>query len=626
MKSSEGFPPPQTEIEKAEQEITPKSPEIEVAEISNKQLEQHTISAESHIEQQTAEILPEGEKRLESSSSSMNVSPETLDSTKQEFGLDAKLQEVQAEADQIGSEAKSEIASLAEKPQTEKVAEVKERTPEEIKEERRMGIVKEIEKEWEAKNGPMDRPLSQREIEKNKEMARLWGKEWDGRTTQLTEAASEYFFDHRGTGKNSVPSKADKILAERFPEYAQKIEQPTQTEQKKSEEKIPVEEVPKPAPKIESRPTGKLSEVFEKAGLESRVVKIENGGEFSEAIIFDKKEASPEKMARLYRGINHLDASVLEQIPYAMRTENGTGKPTTLENVRQEVDTLAKNPTYENLLAYVDKVRPNLSPDEARRFDGDLARIEEGILEGHSTRKELIFKQIEHGGGWGESGISPYISTSFDPYEAASYGNEGLMIMDVPLSQIEDFRADATEANIRGALDKKYITAILPRKRQGTKEKEELNQEVYQALQKVYENAPAALYEDEELRTEREKILAEEAELDKEQWKKDVEKVRQKRVGNLTRRFPEVKLNLENATEQDIDIYTRAKRGIFDFYKARLEKIGRNGRNIEDYEYQESDYSEQKKFDREKTNDVMLLKLKVLVERLEEREEERSRR
>ena len=627
MKSPEGLVPAKTEIEKAEQEIASKSPEIEVAEISNEDLDQHTISAESHIEQQAAEILPEGEKRLESSISSMNISPETLDSTKQEFGLDAKLQEVQAEANQIASEAKSEIASVAEKPQPEKVAEVKEKTPEEVKEERRMGIVKELKKEWETKNGPMDRPLSEREIEKNKEMARLWGKEWDGRTTQLTEAASEYFFDHRGMGKNSVPGRADKILAERYPEYAEKAEdEQKQNSPEKTQQSWPSSEAQKPTQKIENRPTGKLSEVFEKAGLESRVVKIENGGEFSEAIIFDKKEASPEKMARLYRGINHLDASVLEQIPYAMRTENGTGKPTTLENVRQEVDTLAKNPTYENLLAYTYKVRQHLSSDEARRFDEDFARIEDGILDGNSTRKELIFKQIEHGGGWGESGISPYISTSFDPYEAAGYGNEGLIIMDVPLSQIEDFRADATEANIKGALDKKYITAILPRKREGAKEKEQLNQEIYQALQKVYENAPANLYSDEELRAERERKLTEETQSDKEQWNKDVEVVRQKRVAKLTRRFPEVKLDLQSSLEQGADIYTKAKRDIFDFYKSRLEKIGRNGRNIEDYEYQEKEYGEQKKFDREKSNDIMLLKLKALVEQLEEKEEERNRR
>jgi|GEM_PF-1515839 len=118
MKSPEGLVPAKTEIEKTGQEIAPESPEIEVAEISSEQLEHHTISAESDIEQ-TAEILSEGEKRIESSASSMNVSPETLDSTKQEFGLDAKLQEVQAEADQIANGAKSEIETITEESQEE---------------------------------------------------------------------------------------------------------------------------------------------------------------------------------------------------------------------------------------------------------------------------------------------------------------------------------------------------------------------------------------------------------------------------------------------------------------------------------------------------------------------------
>lgn len=628
MKSPE-FSTPPVKIETKEKEIAPKSPEVEVAEISNEQLEQHAEVAEAHIDQQTAEILPESEKRIESSAQSVNMSAESLATARQEYGIDEQLQEIQNEANQIATEAKTEIAATTGESQPEKVAEVKEQTPEELREERRMAIVKELEKEWETTHGPMDRQLSQREIEKNKEMDKLWGREWDGRTTQMTDAASEFFFDHRGMGKNSVPSRAEKILAERFPEYAKKQEE-KQTQPKEEPAKIPENQ---PVPKTQERtpqatntPAEKLSGIFEQAGIESKVVKIEDGGEFSEAIIFDKKEVSTEKLVRLYRGVGHLDTSVLEQIPYAMRTENGTGKPTTLESVRQEVDALAKNPTYENLTAYTDKVRSNLTPDEARRFDEDLKRIEDGILDGYSTRKELTMRQIEHGGGWGESGISPYVSSSFDPYEAAGYGREGLIVMDVPLSQIEDFRADATEANIKGALDKKYITAILPRKREGEKAKEQVNQELYRALQKVYENAPAALYEDEELKAEREKIQAEQAELDKEQWKKDVEQVRQKRVGNLTRRFPEVKLGVQNAAEQGTDVYTKAKRDIFDFYKARLEKIGRNGRNIEDYEYQESDYSERKKFDREKANDIMLLKLKALVGRLEEKEEERNRR
>jgi len=632
MKSQEGFAPTPSKIETEEKEIVPKSPEVEIAEISDKQLEQYSESAETHIDQQTAEILPESEKRIESSASSMNVSAETLDNAKQEFSLNEKLQEVQAEADQFANKAKSDIASAVEKPQPENIVEVKEQTPEELREERRMGIIKELEKEWETKNGPMERLMTEAEIEGTRSWEILNGRKWDGRTTQMTEAASEFFFDHRGMGKSSVPGRAEKILAERFPEYAKKEEQPAEAKPK-IEEKITANEIPKSRQETEKPKevnAHKLSEVFEKAGVESRVVKIENGGEFSEIIILDKKEIPTEKMARLYRGINHLDSSVLEQIPYAMRTENGSGKPTTLESVRQEVDTLAKNPTYENLLAYADKVRSNLSTEEVRRMDDDLARMENGILEGNSTRKELIYKQIEHGGGWGDSGITPYISASFSPYEAAGYGNEGLVVIDIPLSEIEDFRADGTEVNIKGALDKKYITAILPRKREGTKEKEQLDQEIYRALEKVYESTDVPLFDNQEMLSQREQKLLQEAELDKEQWEKDVELVRQKRVAKLAKKFPEVKIDSrsseQNSLEQSVDSYTKVKQDIFDQYKTRLEKIGRNGRDIEDYDFSESEYGERKKFDRAKTSDVMLIKLRELTLRLEEKEEERNRR
>lgn len=365
-----------------------------------------------------------------------------------------------------------------------------------------------------------------------------------------------------------------------------------------------------------------LSEVFERAGIESKVVKVEGGGEFSEVIILEKKEIPTEKLIRLYRGINHIDDSVLEQIPYAMRSINGTDKPTKLESVRQEVDALAKNPTYENLIAYTDKVYSSLTPDEQRRFGEDLKRIEDEILKGYSTRTELIMSQIGHLGKWCDNGISPYISSSYTPYTAAGYGSEALMVIDVPISQIEIHGFD--EASIKGVLDKKYITAILPRRRVEEKVKNQVKQELDRALQKVYENVPTDLYEGEELRAELEKKQAEQIELDKEQWKKDVENVRQKRVVNLIINFPEVKLDLQNVTEQDVDIYTKAKRDIFDFYKARLEKIGKYPLKIEDYYYKEHDYGERKNYDREEVNDTMLFKLKEHVEFLEKKEEERK--
>ncbi len=268
MKSPEDLSPIKTEIEKSKEEIALKSPEVEIPEISNEDLEQHTIAAESHIEQQPAEILPEGEKRLESSSSSMNISLEMFDSTKEEFGLDAKLQEVQSEAGQIASEARSEIASVAEEPELEKSVEVKQQTPEEIKKGRRMGIIKEIETEWEAKHGPMYRTLSEREIEHNKVMAKLWHKEWDGSTTQLTEQANEFYFDHRGMGKSAVPSKADKILTERFPEYAPKTEQPQQKKQEKAVQKIPEIEVVKLKSETENKAENILKEMVRRIHTE----------------------------------------------------------------------------------------------------------------------------------------------------------------------------------------------------------------------------------------------------------------------------------------------------------------------------------------------------------------------
>lgn len=630
MQSPEDTTPMETVIEKPQQEFSPESPALEVAEISNEDLEQHASVTESYVEQQTAAVLPEGEKIMESSISNLNVSPETLASAKQESGLDEKLQAVQFEADQLANNTKSDIASTMDTPTHEEVAEIKEKSPEKIREERRMEIIKELEREWEEQNGPMNKPFSESEIAKNKEMAKSWGEEWDGRTTTLTEKANEFFFDHQGFGKNSVPSQADKILADRFPEYAQKTEQPKQNPTKKTAERNIFNETPKPRQETRKDATGKLKEMLNQNDMESDIVKIENGTYFSEAIILQKHEIPTEKMVRIYRGINHLDASVLKQIPYAMRTEKGTGKPGMLENIKQEVDMLAKNPTYENLLAYTSKVRKNLSPNEIRRMDEDLAEIEDGILNGYSVKHELMFKQIKHNGGWGESGITPYISASLNQHEAAGYGNNGLVVIDMPLSEIEDYNNDGTEVNIKGALDKKYITAILPRKHSGTGNKEKANQEIDQILQKINDSTEIPLFDDKELRAEREKKSAEGKILDNEQQQHDVELVRQKRIKKLVETFPETKLDIQDAQkkskEQGTDAYTQVKKDIFDQYKTRLEKIGRNGRHIEDYNFSESEFGNPKKFDRGKTNEIMLLKLRGLVMRLEEREEERNGR
>ncbi len=109
MKSPEGFTPPQSDIEKVEQEIAPKSPEVEVV-LEGEQLEQYGDTAETYIDQQSEDFAVEAEQKIESSAQSMNVSSGLLDSVKTESNIDAHLSQVQVEAEQISNEAKQEIS------------------------------------------------------------------------------------------------------------------------------------------------------------------------------------------------------------------------------------------------------------------------------------------------------------------------------------------------------------------------------------------------------------------------------------------------------------------------------------------------------------------------------------
>lgn len=97
----------------------------------------------------------------------------------------------------------------------------KKESPEDVKEARLQEIIKEIESEWEEKNGPMERQLSESEIERLQAEARAKGEEWNGATTVMTDKGRDFYFDFDGGGANSVPRKAEKILKERFPEYAE---------------------------------------------------------------------------------------------------------------------------------------------------------------------------------------------------------------------------------------------------------------------------------------------------------------------------------------------------------------------------------------------------------------------
>ncbi len=131
----------------------------------------------------------------------------------------------QVESTTASSEAAANAGPEVNMPAPDASAEAKNKTPEEVKKERQWAIVDEFKKEWEAKNGPLERQLTKKEIEENKMFAEKFGKQWDGSTTQLTDEASEFIFDHKNGGKDSIFAKAEKTLKERFPEYDEKAKQ-----------------------------------------------------------------------------------------------------------------------------------------------------------------------------------------------------------------------------------------------------------------------------------------------------------------------------------------------------------------------------------------------------------------
>ncbi len=586
-------------------------------EIGEGQFSQYAESAQTYVDQQNNLVLSEVEERIDPSAQGINMSADSFAEARQEYGLDAKLQEIKNEADEIAGDAKNEIAVAQEEGQQKENPEVKKQTPEELREERRKEIISEINREWEVVNGPMHRTLSPKEIADNARMAETLafndGKTGN-RTTELTKDAADFYFDFDGMGKNSVPQRAERILLERYPEYAETVKAGKDQEKPKDKQQDNHSfETQISQPREEYWTAKELSDAFLKEGLKTRVVSVEDGGQFPEIIIFNKNERSPEKMVRIYRGINHMDASVLEQIPYAMRTESGTKTPKILEGVKLEIDNLANNPTYENLLAYYNKVRPSLLPHEADHLDVDLKKIEDRVLSGFSVRSEIKDRQTEHNGGWAEHGISPYISASLDMYVASGYGTGGLIVMDIPISQIAFLRTHSDEVGIKGVLDKRYVTAVLPRKFDPENKIKKSNIDLYKAMERLNEVAPVASVYGNELKKERDRLRSEETEIDKVQWKKDVEGVRQKRFSNLKKIFPEVNLVLRGTYEPDIDFFTKAKRDIFDFYELQLTALGMGLRNIEEYSY-ESEFGVTKRFDREKADEVMLIKFRMLVD------------
>lgn len=246
---------------------------------------------------------------------------------------------------------------------------------------------------------------------------------------------------------------------------------------------------------------------------------------FDEVVVIKKNHIQKEKMMRVYRGLVKSDDSILEQLPYALRRIAEYGdKPDVekFEELKKEVSDLANNLSYENFLKYVEKVRPLLHTDEVKYLDEDLKKIEERIHKGQDICDLITLLQVLHAMGSWRGGVSPFVSATTDPYEAARYGNL-VTVLDVPAALVSQIAEPSHgEVMLRGFIDKKYITAYLTKYDKPIPTVAKINSGLDKALEVLSQTDHTPVFSDNEVLTIRKEQFKKELSERDEQYKNDL--------------------------------------------------------------------------------------------------------
>jgi len=360
---------------------------------------------------------------------------------------------------------------------------------------------------------------------------------------------------------------------------------------------------------------------------ESRLSVAGPDSAFPEIRVLRDTPATAEKTVRVYRGVSDTRLMERDQVPYAMRTEYGGGSIGILKDVEEEVAALAENPGYATLTAYKKKVEGKLNPAEAQRLRDDIAEIEDAILNGENARDLLVHMQIRHGGGNATSGLTPYVSATLDPREAADYGKAGVIAMDIPLSMLSESSADGTEVRLNGVIGSEYITAIIPRNPNAA---EAADSEV--DIARAVESLPSLenQYSQEELQQARQEKIAATAERDVSSHQKDVEQIWRNRIDAISAIAPpELAAHIQvveaQARELGANPYEAAKSYVYDSAEARLEQISQEtGRSyeIDTFSYVDPRTKRRGTYTKEALDDAMVKRLMRTVQRVEGEAEE----
>ena len=333
-----------------------------------------------------------------------------------------------------------------------------------------------------------------------------------------------------------------------------------------------------------------------------------------------KREPNPEPQVVVYRGVNDPE-SILRQSPYAMRVIGPDGNVTINENLEPLVQELAQNPTYENLLKVYNSINEYYNgivndesvsgevkeriKEEKRRLTEELREIENEVLNGEPLPKILIFRQIFHNRGIMEGGLTPYLSASINPQEAANYGSY-LLVLSLTPNLITAINTQGKEIMIKGALSKENLIGIviIPR---GTENLSNLSK----ITENVIKNSGVNQI------TNIENILEEEIKSWEQNVNKDRRAVIKKRVRELIKAFsnfivdqadekkfnPEFREVLKKEYKSSKNLYTSFLRAIFEILARRIEELGGQLEN----------------FDKNKANEKMLEQLREILNKLEQK-------
>ena len=340
-------------------------------------------------------------------------------------------------------------------------------------------------------------------------------------------------------------------------------------------------------------PIDDLDEELGNTGIKSERYQMAGNPAFPEVIVLRHREQSREKMVRIYRGIDAV-TSPLQQASYAMRSINTERTQVkVIDAVRPFVEALTQDPTLENVYAYVEAMSPLVSEKERNDLVNEMKSIESSVLQGWPVRTSLRMLQVQRGGVHPDVGLAPYVSATPDPETAAAYARGRILVMDIPLAEVEDFNLGGGEAKIKVAIKPEYITAIISKNSHeySRSERDEGSEsQLKAALEQVNLVTDSPLYTEDELL----EVLALQQAIDQaddiERHARDFEFLKTKEAERIVATFPECGFTfaeaMRQAGEQGTTVFDVVTKTIFDVYAPRLVATDRlKEYGIEDYTY-----------------------------------------